>query len=224
MKKWLETFLVHIKSSKTLFSHYSTKYFGKTKKNLYLKWLSFLANRYKQCAVSDIIVIADNIKIEHELRDFKFEKKLSDNGFDIRPKYASYVTPYQVKQKFTLFYARLFKLQDKLTLSFDNREVELSHGMDFSIFGAFKGEVELSVFNDIIIRSKIRLTSNKKENKEFSIGTHSANGKSKENLAVVFGEEKSNNTTSTIIEDKKDMEHKQKIEIKKKGFTIDTSF
>lgn len=220
-----------IKPSDTLVRKYKKDTFDNMRIFMYNQWLRFLAKKYKRCAISDNIKIGSQLTVVHEVRDLAFESEMQRLGFDVKPKLVVTDLPNRINVRYKPTSARWFNLKNLLTIHIDNKEIALYHANEFVVSGNLNAKTKLSVMDDIIARSSIQLPYIQPIVKELSAN------KSVKSINMVpqkitktglFMEEvKTIKNTELIIDEQiiKDTESQQEPQnIKKKGFTIDTSF
>lgn len=130
---------------------------------VYQYLLSLLKKSYLHYAISDTILLDNgNIKIIHEFRDLEFESELKRNGVDIRPLMLSTSIPVNaVKSKRCIWYS-YFKFKDLLSIYVNNVELFIKHDSSISINGNMFANIKKSSSSDIICRSTIEQTVEKK--------------------------------------------------------------
>lgn len=220
-----------IKPSDTLVRKYKKDTFDNMRIFMYNQWLRFLAKKYKRCAISDNIKIGSQLTVVHEVRDLAFESEMQRLGFDVKPKLVVTDLPNRINVRYKPTSARWFNLKNLLTIHIDNKEIELYHANEFVVSGNLNAKTKLSVVDDIIARSSIQLPCIQPIVKELSANksVKSINIPPKKitKTGLFMEEVKTIKNTELIIDEQiiKDTESQQEPQnIKKKGFTIDTSF
>lgn len=191
--------------------------------SIYAFLLNIKKRHYRRYAIMDEISYGD-VKFVWERRDIAFEDELKRMGHNVKPQMSSNervgcnwgktASPRRKGRSF-----RWFRFSETIRIIANDGEVSFDHSSDLSINGSLKGLMKLSAGEDIISRSRMKISRSAASHvRQISVARP-------ERRKPVFAKEKQPEPTVTVAPAAPVAPAVPEAPvIRKAGFDIDTSF